>query len=75
MLEFDAPDVLLSDVNSHFTSLVKQTGAAEAEHLHTLAITSSIVRKTKHQKFNSDNEVLEENNETDPLLLSHEKIQ
>ncbi len=69
LLEFDAPSVLLSNPNSHFTSLVEQTGAAEAEHLRTLA------KKVKHPTFNSDDELLEKDNENDPLISSHEKIQ
>jgi ABC-type proline/glycine betaine transport system ATPase subunit len=75
LLEFDAPNVLLSNPNSHFTSLVEQTGAAEAEHLRTLASVSSTDMKVEHQTFNSADELLEENNEHDPLLSSHEKIQ
>ncbi len=69
LLEFDAPNVLLSNPNSHFTSLVEQAGAGEAEHLRTLA------KKAKHPIFNSDDELLEKDNENDPLLSSHEKIQ
>ena len=37
VLEFARPDMLLSDSTSHFTSLVQQTGTAEAEHLRRLA--------------------------------------
>ncbi|CAF1384435.1 unnamed protein product [Rotaria sordida] len=37
LVEFDSPQVLLSNANSYFTSLVEQTGAAEAEYLRTLA--------------------------------------
>ena len=37
LLEFDAPDVLLSDSESEFSTLVKQTGVAEAEHIRALA--------------------------------------
>jgi hypothetical protein len=37
LVEFDKPEVLLSNGDSHFASLVEQTGSAEAEHLHTLA--------------------------------------
>jgi hypothetical protein len=75
LLEFDAPNVLLSNFNSHFASLVAQTGPAEAEHLRTLAGASSIAMKVKHQEFNSNNELPEENEESDPLLSSHRKRQ
>lgn len=36
VLEFDRPDVLLSNVDSHFTSLVNQTGIGEADYLRNL---------------------------------------
>jgi ABC-type multidrug transport system fused ATPase/permease subunit len=37
MLEFDTPDMLLNNAESHFTSLVEQTGPVEAERLRILA--------------------------------------
>lgn len=39
-MEFDEPGVLLSNTGSYFSSLVEQTGAAEAEYLRTLANVS-----------------------------------
>jgi hypothetical protein len=36
MLEFDTPEMLLNNPNSHFTSLVEQTGPVESERLRTL---------------------------------------
>jgi hypothetical protein len=75
LLEFDAPNVLLSNPTSHFASLVEQTGPTEAEHLRTLANVSSAVMKVKHQRFNCDDESQEENTESDPFLSSHSKIQ
>ena len=36
MVEFDTPDVLLSNGASCFAALVEQTGAAEAEYLQLL---------------------------------------
>ena len=54
MLEFDSPDILLSDPNSQFSSLVEQTGASEAEHLRTLA--NAVAAKSKsnsHQLTNN----------------------
>ena len=36
VLEFDRPDILLSNANSHFTSLVNQTGMGEADYLRNL---------------------------------------
>ena len=67
--------MLLSNPNSHFTSLVEQTGPAEAEHLRNLANASSIVMKIPYENINTDNELLEENNENDPLLSSERKKQ
>ncbi|CAF1183386.1 unnamed protein product [Adineta steineri] len=40
LVEFDSPQVLLSNTNSQFTLLVEQTGIAEAEYLRTLANSS-----------------------------------
>jgi hypothetical protein len=75
LLEFDAPNVLLSNPDSHFTALVEQAGPAEAEYLRTLANASSTAVKIKPQNFNSENEQLEENTENDPLLSPHIKMQ
>ena len=36
-MEFDSAEVLLSNGESHFSELVKQTGPAEAERLYELA--------------------------------------
>jgi hypothetical protein len=36
-LEFDTPQALLLDADSQFSSLVEQTGAAEADYLRLLA--------------------------------------
>lgn len=75
VLEFDTPKLLLSDPNSQFTSLVKQAGAGEAEHLRTLSGAPSTIVKVKKQTFNPDDELPEENDENDPLILSHRKQQ
>ncbi|CAF4400641.1 unnamed protein product, partial [Adineta steineri] len=40
LVEFDSPQVLLSNTNSQFTLLVEQAGIAEAEYLRTLANSS-----------------------------------
>ncbi len=37
VVEFDVPEVLLSNDQSYFASLVEQAGVAEAKHLHILA--------------------------------------
>jgi ATP-binding cassette subfamily C (CFTR/MRP) protein 4 len=75
LLEFDKPDVLLSDPTSHFSSLVKQAGVAEAEHLRALANTAASAVELKHEKLNLDDEPTEDNTENDPLLSLHSKIQ
>lgn len=36
VFEFDRPDVLLSNDDSHFTALVNQTGIGEADYLRNL---------------------------------------
>jgi hypothetical protein len=45
VLEFDVPEVLLSNDASEFSLLVNQTGEAEAEHLRMLA--SNVGAKTR----------------------------
>ncbi len=37
VVEFDIPEILLSNEQSHFALLVEQAGAAEAKYLHILA--------------------------------------
>ena len=70
LLEFDAPDVLLSDNTSQFSSLVEQTGAAEAAHLRELAKTTSTDIKTANHELNENKEddLEVETGENDPLL-------
>ena len=72
VLEFDHPEKLLSNESSEFSILVKQTGAAEAEHLKLLAKTRSfkihepeviLVENQKHDDMNTLT------NERDPLLV------
>jgi hypothetical protein len=75
LLEFDAPDVLLSNPTSHFASFVEQTGLAEAEHLRTLATAATMAVKVYRNRLNPAEELPEANNENDPLLSSHDKIQ
>lgn len=50
MLEFDQPDVLLSNDASEFSLLVKQTGEAEAEHLRMLANSAGAKTKSDLKK-------------------------
>ena len=77
ILEFDTPSVLLSNPSSHFTSLVEQTGSAEAEHLRSLAGgISPPTEEIKHEESIAvDEDGIEEPNEDDPLLPSDLKIQ
>jgi hypothetical protein len=69
-LEFDTPQALLLDANSQFSSLVEQTGAAEAEYLRSLANMGSSNGKSTEQRLNDDknDELLSDNAETDPLI-------
>jgi hypothetical protein len=62
VLEFDTPSILLSNENSYFISLVKQSGPAEAEYLRILA-------NRKNQEIIIDDELIPSVNETDPLLV------
>ncbi len=70
LVEFDKPEVLLSNRHSHFTSLVEQTGAAEAEYLRTLANSSESYTKRRQEIYISDEESASETDETDPLVPS-----
>ncbi|UJR14779.1 hypothetical protein I4U23_001767 [Adineta vaga] len=76
LVEFDSPEVLLSDNQSYFTALVKQAGPAEAEYLRTLANS-----RTSYDKQKQNNDILEDETsaedidvETDPLIISSLKM-
>ncbi|CAF2155986.1 unnamed protein product, partial [Rotaria magnacalcarata] len=49
LVEFDTPETLLSDVQSHFAILVEQTGTNEAEYLRTIANFKLSMNKSKEQ--------------------------
>ena len=70
MLEFDAPQTLLSDTSSQFSSLVSQAGTAEAGHLRMLARVASEKDKSRdQQRDNPEKDDLRlENEENNPLL-------
>jgi hypothetical protein len=70
LLEFDSPDVLLSDSESQFSSLVNQAGVAEAEHLRMLASAASKKLKSTDQKLDNhqDDDLALEAGENDPLI-------
>ncbi len=70
MVEFDVPERLLSNDQSHFASIVEQAGAAEAEHLRSLANSSKVNTKRKEEIHVEDEESGSEMNETDPLVPS-----
>ncbi|CAF4354696.1 unnamed protein product [Rotaria socialis] len=70
MVEFDAPEVLLSNQYSYFSSLVEQTGVAEAEYLRTLANSNELHKNKKQKTFELDDETMLETNEMDPLVPS-----
>ena len=57
--------MLLSNIKSHFTSLVEQTGAAEADHLRSLASIAAL--KSKIIVDNHD-EMQPDDSERDPLI-------
>ena len=70
VLEFDTPQVLLSDMNSQFCSLVQQTGIAEAEHLRMLAniVKSEVKHNARKDNENEFDDALHNDNENDPLI-------
>jgi len=70
-LEFDTPQALLSDVNSQLSSLVEQTGGAEAEHLRLLANVASTKMKSNDQKLidNQDDNLKSDSGENEPLIV------
>ncbi|CAF4325187.1 unnamed protein product, partial [Rotaria sordida] len=70
LVEFDSPQVLLSNDYSHFSLLVEQTGIAEAEYLRTLANSSESYTRRKQDIYNLDNEPALETTEMDPLVPS-----
>jgi hypothetical protein len=69
-LEFDTPQALLSDTNSQFSSLVKQTGSGEAEHLRLKANGVKSNGRENEKTVVYDEMPVEDDSETDPLLTS-----
>ncbi len=71
LLEFDSPNALLSDSESHFSSLVQQTGPREATHLRMLAKNASSKMKSTDQKLNDNKEddLSSDMTEQDPLIV------
>ncbi|CAF3558667.1 unnamed protein product [Rotaria sp. Silwood1] len=70
LIEFDSPQVLLSNDNSHFTLLVEQTGMAEAEYLRTLANSTESCTRQKQEIHDFDDDSALKTNEMDPLVPS-----
>ncbi len=70
-MEFDTPQALLSDENSQLSSLVEQTGGAEAEHLRLLANVTSTKMKSNDQKLmdNQDDNLKSDSGENEPLIV------
>ncbi len=67
-MEFDTPQMLLSDANSHFSSLVDQTGAGEAEHLRILVNDAESNAQENHEIVIDNENSLEDISETDSLI-------
>jgi hypothetical protein len=70
VLEFDTPQALLFDANSQFTSLVKQSGSSEAEHLKRLSNASKISTQQRQELAAVAEEFLEDVSEMKPFLTS-----
>ncbi|CAF0985467.1 unnamed protein product [Rotaria sordida] len=68
LLEFDTPQALLSNSKSYFTSLIEQTGSAEAQYLRTLVNTMHTNMKYNKSNVDIDEELVLDSNENDPLL-------
>ncbi len=69
-MEFDSPYILLCDSQSQFASLVEQAGVAEAGYLRSLASIASSKAKSNVSKINenNDDDSVQHNGETDPLI-------
>ena len=71
VLEFETPRTLLADATSQFSSLVNQTGVAEAEHLRMLINNAkSNSQQQDHEIVIHNEESLGDANETVPFLTS-----
>ncbi|CAF2965891.1 unnamed protein product [Rotaria sp. Silwood2] len=68
LLEFDTPQALLSNSKSHFTTLIEQTGSAEAQYLRTLVNTQGRNTRCNTLNVDIDEELPLDSNENDPLL-------
>ncbi|CAF1028497.1 unnamed protein product [Rotaria sp. Silwood1] len=68
--EFDLSQVLLSNDYSHFSLLVKQIEAAEAEYLRTLENSTESYTRRKREICNLGDEPTLKTNEMDPLVPS-----
>lgn len=71
LLEFDSPEALLANKNSHFSIMVEQTGATEAKHLRMLADNARANASDMQETIISDEESLEDTRESDPLLAQN----
>ncbi len=70
LLEFDSPQSLLSNGDSQFSSLVRQTGLGEAEHLRMLANVSKTNAQRSEEVVIGNDKSLEDYIDTDPLISS-----
>jgi hypothetical protein len=68
VLEFDTPQVLLSDANSQLSSLVDQAGVAEAEHLRMLVNDAESNAQENHEIVIDNENSFENISETDSLI-------
>jgi hypothetical protein len=71
VLEFESPDVLLSNDESELSLLVKQTGSAEAEHLRMMARLAAdrVFTSTHTFSIAEDDQLVKDAEEQDPLIL------
>ncbi len=52
LLEFNIPTALLSNLTSHLTSLVEQSGSIEAKYLRALENAKSLQKNLDHCRTN-----------------------
>ena len=70
-MEFASPRELFSNSHSHFTSLVNQTGFAEAEHLQRLANKTISGTNQRQETTTLDGKLGFDGDEIDVFLSSN----
>lgn len=69
LIEFDTLQALLSNPDSHFISLLEQTGPAKADYLRTLENAAAAKMKLKEQKIATGEELPLDSNEKNTRII------